>query len=49
MRVPAAGEDGKFVVFGAVDYASGQIVWQLGPRKDGSAFHLSQPPGGHVP
>jgi transposase len=38
LRVPAAGEDGKFVVFGALDYASGQVVWQLSPRKDGKAF-----------
>jgi transposase len=37
MRVPAAGEDGKFVVFGARDYASGQVVWQVSPRKDGKA------------
>jgi hypothetical protein len=36
--VPAAGEDGKFVVFGALDYASGQIVWQLSPSKDGTTF-----------
>jgi transposase len=36
LRVPAAGEDGKFVVFGALDYASGQIVWQLSPSKDGT-------------
>jgi transposase len=36
--VPAAGEDSKFVVFGALDYASGQIVWQISPRKDGTAF-----------
>jgi hypothetical protein len=38
MRVPAAGEDGKFAVFGAVDYASGRVLWRLSPRKDGAAF-----------
>ena len=38
MSVPAAGEDGKFAVFGAVDYASGQVLWRLSPRKDGAAF-----------
>jgi transposase len=36
--VPAAGEDSKFVVFGALDYASGQVLWQLSPNKDGKAF-----------
>ncbi len=38
MKIPAAGEDRKFAVFGALDYATGQIVWQLSPRKDGAAF-----------
>ena len=38
MKIPAAGEDRKFAVFGALDYASGQIVWQLSPQKDGKAF-----------
>ncbi len=38
MKIPAAGEDRKFAVFGALDYATGQIVWQLSPRKDGKAF-----------
>jgi transposase len=38
MRVPAAGEDSKFAVFGALDYASGEVLWQLSPSKDGSAF-----------
>ena len=36
--MPAAGENSKFAVFGALDHASGQIVWRLSPRKDGSAF-----------
>jgi transposase len=36
--VPAAGENSKFVVFGALDYASGQIVWHVSSRKDGTAF-----------
>ena len=38
MRIPAAGENRKFAVFGALDYATGRIVWQLGSRKDGPAF-----------
>jgi hypothetical protein len=38
MRVPAAGEDGKFAVFGAVDYASGRVHWRLSARKDGRVF-----------
>lgn len=38
MRVPAAGEDRKFAVFGALDYASGRLVWRLSPGKDGAAF-----------
>jgi DDE superfamily endonuclease len=37
LRVPAAGEDRKFVVFGGLDYATGRLVWQLGPSKDGAA------------
>jgi transposase len=36
--VPAAGEDGKFAVFGALDYASGEVLWQLSSSKDGRAF-----------
>jgi transposase len=38
VKVPAAGEDRKFAVFGALDYASGQLVWQISPNKDGKAF-----------
>jgi transposase len=36
--VPAAGEDGKFAVFGALDYASGEVLWRLSSSKDGRAF-----------
>jgi putative transposase len=36
--VPAAGEDQKAVIFGAVEYATGQIVWQTSPRKGEAAF-----------
>ena len=36
--MPAAGEDGKFAVFGALDYASGRVLWRLSPAKDGRAF-----------
>ena len=38
MRIAAAGEDRTFAVFGALDDASGRLVWRLGPRKDGAAF-----------
>jgi hypothetical protein len=38
MRVPAAGADRKFVVFGALDYATGQVHWRLSLRKDSQAF-----------
>jgi transposase len=36
--VPAAGEDHKFVVFGAIDYASGRIVHQFSEHKGEAAF-----------
>jgi transposase len=38
MKVPAAGEDQKFAVFGAVDYASGQVLWQTSDRKGEAGF-----------
>ena len=38
LRVPAAGEDARFTVYGALDYASGRLIWQTAPRKDGAAF-----------
>jgi hypothetical protein len=38
MRIPAAGEDQKFTVFGAVDYATGQVLWQTSARKGETAF-----------
>jgi transposase len=38
MKVPAAGEDRKFAVLGAVDYASGQVIWQTSGRKGEAAF-----------
>src|SRR5215211_9140704 len=38
VKIPAAVEDRKFAVFGALDYATGQIVWQLSSQKDGAAF-----------
>jgi len=37
-RVPAAGEDRKMAVFGAVDYASGRVIWQTSERKGERAF-----------
>jgi hypothetical protein len=36
--VPAAGADARFVVWGALDDASGRVVWEIGDRKDGIAF-----------
>jgi hypothetical protein len=33
-RVSAAEEDGRFAVFGAVDYASGKVLWRLSARKE---------------
>jgi transposase len=38
MKVPAAGEDHKFTVFGALDYASGRVLWQLSPQKNSDEF-----------
>ena len=38
MRVPAAGEDRKFAVFGALDDAGGRLVCRTAGRKDGAAF-----------
>jgi DDE superfamily endonuclease len=38
MRIPAAGEDQKFVVFGALDYASGRLLHTLSARKGEDAF-----------
>jgi hypothetical protein len=38
MRIPAAGADRKFAVFGAFDYATSQVHWQMRPRKDSQAF-----------
>jgi len=38
MKIPAAGEDRKCAVFGGVDYATGQILWQTSARKGEAAF-----------
>ena len=38
MKVPAAGEDQKFAVFGALDYASGRLTHRTSPTKDGAAW-----------
>src|SRR5690349_4735646 len=38
MRIPAAGEDRKCAVFGAVDYASGQVIFQMSARKGEAVF-----------
>jgi transposase len=54
LRVPAAGEDARFTVYGALDDASGRLIWQTAPRKDGTTFiafldHLAAAlPTGHV-
>jgi transposase len=44
VRVPAAGADRKFAVFGALDYATGQVHWQLSLRKDSQAFVVFREP-----
>ena len=36
--MPAAGEDKKFAIFGALDYASGQVVWRTSGAKNGATF-----------
>jgi transposase len=38
VRVPAAGADRKFAIFGALDYATGQVRSQLSLRKNSQAF-----------
>lgn len=36
--MPAAGKDERRAVFGALAYATGQLVWQLAPHKGGDPF-----------
>jgi hypothetical protein len=38
MRIPAAGDDHQYAVFGGLDSASGHLVHQITPRKDEDAF-----------
>lgn len=38
MSVPAAGTDQRIAVYGALDYASGQLLWQTAAHKDGQGF-----------
>ena len=38
MSVPAAGADQRIAVYGALDYASGQVLWQTACHKDGTGF-----------
>jgi len=38
VTVPAAGKDQRRAVFGALDYASGELAWHSQERKDGAAF-----------
>jgi transposase len=38
MKVPAAGEDHKFVVFGALDYATGRLIHRSSPTKESATF-----------
>lgn len=38
MRVPAAGKDERRAVFGALDYASGEVIWRLATHKGGEEF-----------
>ena len=36
--MPAAGEDARFTAYGALDYASGRVVWQTAPAKNAATF-----------
>jgi transposase len=36
--VAAAGADQRIAVYGALDYASGRLVWQTASHKDGTGF-----------
>jgi transposase len=36
--VPAAGEGERVAVYGALDYASGRVVWQTAASKNGAGF-----------
>ena len=38
MRVPAAGEDERIAVYGALDYASGRVLSQTAASKNGAGF-----------
>jgi transposase len=38
VRIPAAGEDARFTVYGALDYASGAVIWQTAPLKNAATF-----------
>jgi len=38
LSVPAAGADQRRAVFGALDYASGRLAWQVHEHKGGAAF-----------
>lgn len=38
VRIPAAGEDARFTVYGALDYASGQGCWRTDETKDAATF-----------
>lgn len=38
MSVPAAGADQRIAVYGALDYASGQALFQTAGHKDGAGF-----------
>jgi transposase len=36
--VPAAGADQRIAIYGALDYASGQVLWRAAAQKDGVGF-----------
>jgi transposase len=38
VSVPAAGQDQRLAVFGALDYASGQVVSAIAEHKNGAGF-----------
>ncbi len=38
MIVPAAGKGQRLALFGALDYASGQLLWSIAERRGGGGF-----------
>jgi transposase len=38
VKEPTAGDDHKCIVYGALDYASGRLFWQISPQKQSDEF-----------